>query len=187
MNCGAPIWERAAALPQTAKGRAEAEMHKDFAAIVAITAATTLWWNQTKIEGPRSAITKTSDGDPCRDPVRNGATNPPPPAPDAPPSGQATSEYFEWETTEPARVETRSIPPVYKTITVTVVVRPAYTRQYYYIDRGFPQIAQELVPADVRYERRKVLIQAGREQTVEIPAQRRLVRKTKLIPLSPQF
>jgi hypothetical protein len=91
------------------------------------------------------------------------------------------SEYYEWETVEPGRVETRIRAAVYKTLTTPVLERPAYIRRFHYYDMaGDLWISQRYVPAEVRYVRRKLLIEPERQETIVIPPKQRLVKKTTL-------
>jgi hypothetical protein len=95
-------------------------------------------------------------------------------------------EYYEWETVEPGRVETRIRAAVYKTLTTQIVERPGYIRRFRYYDMaGDLWISQEYVPAEVRYVRRKVLIEPERQDTIVIPPKQRLVKKTTLITGAP--
>jgi hypothetical protein len=102
-----------------------------------------------------------------------------------PPPGYAPSaqnhvgEYYEWETVEPGRVETRMRAAVYKTLTIPIVERPATIRRFRYYDMaGDLWVWQEYVPAEVRYVRRKVLVEPEGEETVIIPPKQRLVKRT---------
>jgi hypothetical protein len=95
-------------------------------------------------------------------------------------------EYYEWETIEPGRVETRTKAPVYKTFTSEVIDRPAYFRHFYSYDgAGNPMVVRVFVPTEVRYVRRKVLLQPARQETIVIPPKQQLVRKTSGVPVLP--
>jgi hypothetical protein len=96
------------------------------------------------------------------------------------------SEYYEWETVEPGRVETRTRAAVYKTLTTPIVERPAYMRRFHYYDiDGDLLVSQEFVPAEVRYVRRKVLVEPEWQETIVIPPKQRLVKKTVLTAVAP--
>jgi hypothetical protein len=124
-----------------------------------------------------------------RDPDERETTarSPPSPAPlqSCPSSVQQYQIEVVLETIEPERTEKRVIPAVYKTMTVPVTVREAYTQYYYARDffGGLHVVQEEQVPAEVRYEKRRKLIQPERVETITIPARQRQV--TRLTPVPP--
>jgi hypothetical protein len=96
------------------------------------------------------------------------------------------AEHYEWETVEPGRVETRIRAAVYKTLTTPIVERPAYIRRFRYYDcAGDLWISQEYAPAEIRYVRRKVLVEPERQETIVIPPKQRLVKKITLTTFAP--